>query len=63
MCIRDSSNIPEYTIESDTNSNGVYIEKLNLCEVDNVDITTSQEYSEDYPYLPFVFPITIPFKT
>ena len=55
--IKMDSNIPEYTIESDTNSNGVYIEKLNLCEVDNVDITTSQEYSEDYPYLPFVFPL------
>lgn len=29
--IKMDSNIPEYTIESDTNSNGVYIEKLNLC--------------------------------
>lgn len=53
--IKMDSNIPDYTIESDTNSNGVYIEKLNLCEVDNVDITTSQEYSEDYPYLPLFF--------
>lgn len=55
--IKYDSNIPEYTIESDTNDNGVYIEKLNLCEVDEVDITTSQDYTEDYPYLPFVFPI------
>ena len=53
----DDSSIPNYTVGNGLNDNGVYIEALNLCVVDGVDITTSNDYSEDYKYLPFVFPL------
>ncbi len=49
--------LPTYTLESGFNDDGLFIEKINLCIVDDVDITTSNDYSEDYPYLPYVFPI------
>lgn len=55
--IKHDSNIPKQTIESGTNDDSTYIEVLNLCEVNGVDITKSDEYSEMYPYLPFVFPV------
>lgn len=54
---KNDTSLPNYTIESGMNKNGVYIETLNLCVTDGVDITTSNEYSEDYPYLPYVFPL------
>ncbi len=54
---KNDSTLPSYTVESGLNSKGVYIEALNLCLVENVDITTSNDYTEDYPYLPFVFPL------
>ena len=54
---KNDSSLLEYKVESGLNDNGVYIEALNLCVVDGVDITTSNDYSENYPYLPFVFPL------
>lgn len=55
--INNDSSLPFFNIESNTNANGVFIEVLNLCETNGEDITFSNNYSEDYPYLPFVFPL------
>lgn len=57
ICINLKTNedIPKQTITSGINSNGVLINVINLCEKDGVDISISQDYTEDYPYLPLVF--------
>ena len=51
--LKENEDLPEYTIESGTNENGVEIESLNLCYVLDKDVATSDDYTEDYPYLPF----------
>lgn len=54
---KKDSTLPEYTITDGTNEKGTSINALNLCEVDGVDITTSNDYTESYSYLPYVFPL------
>jgi len=49
--------LPEYTIKNDTNNNGVLINALNLCVIDGVDITKSDDYLEGYFHLPYAFPL------
>lgn len=53
-----SSSLPEYTITTGTNSNGVLIEKLDLCNIDGVDITLSDDYNETMVELPYVSPFS-----
>lgn len=60
--IKYNSTLPNYTIEDGTNNNGVFIEVINLCVVNDIDITTSNDYSEDYGYLPYVFPLKSKFS-
>ena len=55
--IRNNNNLPEFTIETGFNQDGLIIDIIDLCNVDGTDITTSNEFSENYPYLPFVFPL------
>lgn len=55
--LNKNTTLSEFTVESGLNDNGLYIEVINLCNVDGVDITTSNDYSESYSYLPFVFPL------
>ena len=55
--LNTNEDIPKQTITSGINSNGVLINVINLCEKDGVDISISQDYTEDYPYLPLVFPL------
>lgn len=55
--IKRNSSLPNFTIESGFNDNGLYIEVIDLCNVDGVDITTSNDFSDSYPYLPYVFPL------
>ena len=57
--LKENEDLPEYTIESGTNENGVEIEALNLCYVLDKDVATSDDYTEDYPYLPFSFPFDL----
>lgn len=52
-----SMDLPEYTITSGTSS-GVQIDKLNLCTVDDVDVATSDSYSETLVELPYVSPFS-----
>lgn len=54
---KNDTTLPEYTITSDMDSSGVLINVLDLCVVDNVDITESNAYSESYSYLPYAFPL------
>lgn len=51
------------SIESGLNENGKYIEVLDLCHLNGVDITSSNDISEDFDYLPFQFPLKSSFVT
>lgn len=50
--------IPEYTIQSGTNDSGVQIDKLDLCTVGEIDISSFDEYSEEFVELPYVSPFS-----
>lgn len=55
--LKADETLPDYTIETDFNDDGLLIEKLDLCNVDGEDITTSNDYSEGYDDLPYIFPL------
>ena len=55
--LKEDKNLPHYKVETGFNKNGLLIEKLDLCNVDDIDITTSNEYNEEYNYLPYIFPL------
>lgn len=55
--INKDTTLPKFTVESGLNDNGLYIDVINLCNVDGVDVASSNDYSENYSYLPFVFPL------
>lgn len=55
--IKNNTSLPSFTIQSDINDNGVLIEVIDLCTVDGVDITTSNDYDEIYYPRPFMFPL------
>lgn len=59
MCkkLKSDTLLPTFTIQSGTNSDGVAIDVIDLCTVDGVDITQSNDYVEAYYPLPFTFPI------
>lgn len=51
------TSLPDFNIESGTNSDGVSIDVIDLCNKDGIDITLSSEYDESYYPLPFSFPL------
>lgn len=53
-----SMNLPEYTIETGKNSDGYLIEKLDYCNIDGVDITLLDDYTETMVELPYVSPFS-----
>lgn len=53
--------IPSFTIENGLNADGVAIDVINLCIVNDVDITQSNDYDEIYYPLPFSFPLKVNF--
>lgn len=55
--IKSNKSLPLFNISSGTNSNGVQIDVIDLCNINGVDITTSKDYTEGYSYMPFTFPI------
>ena len=55
--LKTENKLLEFNKQSGLNSNGVYIEVIDLCNIDGIDITTSNKYSENYSYLPYVFPL------
>ena len=55
--LKEDKNLPSYKVETGFNKNGLLIEALDLCNIDGVDITTSNEYDESYDYLPYIFPL------
>ncbi len=55
--LKKDKSLPKFTVETGFNDSGLIIDVIDLCNVDGVDITTSNDYSESYPYLPFVFPL------
>lgn len=59
MCksLNADSSLPTFTIENGTNSSGVAIDVIDLCNKDGVDITLSNDYEEYYYPLPFSFPL------
>lgn len=59
MCkeLNSDTSLPEFTIQSGTTNTGLPIEVKNLCVVDGVDITTSNDYDELYLPLPYTFPL------
>lgn len=61
--LKSDETIKEFTISNGMNEDGIYIEVIDLCTVDGIDITTSNEYSESYQYLPYVFPLVSDFST
>ncbi len=59
--INSDTSIPSFTIENGLNSDGVAIDVINLCIVNDVDITQSDDYDEIYYPLPFSFPLKVNF--
>jgi len=55
--LKMDNKLSSFNIESGLNSDGIYIEVIDLCTINGIDITTSNEYSESYSYLPYVFPL------
>lgn len=49
--------LPEYTVESGETENGIYIEALDLCNVDGEEVATSKAYTENPQNLFFSFPL------
>ena len=64
MCdnLKSNLDIPIFTIESGTNANGVSIDVIDLCTVDGIDITISNDYDEIYYPLPYSFPLKSDFS-
>lgn len=59
--LNSDTTIPTFTVESGLNADGVAIDVINLCMVDGVDITQSNDYNEAYYPLPFTFPLRTDF--
>ena len=59
--INFDTSIPSFTIENGLNADGVAIDVINLCIVNDVDITQSNDYDEIYYPLPFSFPLKVNF--
>lgn len=59
--INSDTSIPSFTIENGLNADGVAIDVINLCTVNDVDITQSDDYDEIYYPLPFSFPLKVNF--
>lgn len=59
MCkkINSDTSIPTFTVENGLNSDGIAIDVIDLCTVDGVDITKSDNYNEVYYPLPYSFPL------
>ena len=59
MCkkLNADTSIPAFTVESGLNADGVAIDVIDLCTVDGVDITQSDDYNEVYYPLPYSFPL------
>lgn len=59
MCktLDKDKSLPKFTIENGTSKSGIAIDVIDLCNVDGVDITTSNDYDEYYYPLPFSFPV------
>ncbi len=59
MCkkLNADTSIPAFTVENGLNADGVAIDVIDLCTVDGVDITQSDEYNEVYYPLPYTFPL------
>lgn len=49
--------LPEFTLENGTNSDGVAIDVIDLCHVNDVDVATSDDYDEYYYPLIYSFPL------
>ena len=56
--IEEDTTLPEYTISSGKNANGVEIDKIDLCNIDGMSVAYSDEYSDEFIELPFVFPFS-----
>ncbi len=59
--INSDTSIPNFTIENGLNADGIAIDVINLCIVNDVDITQSDDYGEIYYPLPFSFPLKVNF--
>ena len=55
--IKNNNAIPKYTIKSGKNANGIYIEAIDLCNINGIDITLSNEYEELYYSANYSFPL------
>ncbi len=59
--LNSDTSIPNFTIENGLNTDGIAIDVINLCTVNDVDITQSDDYDEIYYPLPFSFPLKVNF--
>ena len=55
--LKNDSSLPNFTIQSDTNDKGILINAIDLCNVNGVDITNSNDYDEVYYPKPYTFPL------
>ena len=55
--LKEDVSIPTFTQESGLNKDGFQIDVINLCMVDEIDITESDDYDELIYPQPFTFPI------
>ncbi len=63
MCkkLNTDTSVPIFTVESGLNKDGVAIDVIDLCIVNGVDITQSDDYIEVYYPLPYTFPLKTDF--
>ena len=60
FCIKlKEKELPEYTIQNGKNKDGREIDRIDLCNVNNIDIATSSSYSEIPINLPYTSPFSI----
>lgn len=59
--LNSDTSIPNFTIENGLNADGIAIDVINLCTVNDVDITQSDDYDEIYYPLPFSFLLKVNF--
>lgn len=57
ISLNEDEDLSEYTIESNFNDDDIYIEALDLCEVNGFDVLTSDYFTESYSYQPYTLPL------
>ncbi len=55
--LKKDNTLPEYTIKSGKNEDGVEIDKIDLCYINDKSVADSNDYTDVFLELPFSFPL------